>query len=63
MNYTKQETPPSKLKCLISFKHHKTHQNIPSKIEFTKHNIKLSFPSISHDSLSYLNDIFTFLYY
>lgn len=62
MNYTKQETPPSKLKCLISFKHHKTHQNIPSKIEFTKHNIKLSFPSISHDSLSYLNDIFTPLF-
>ena len=62
MNYTKQETPPSKLKCLISFKQHKTHQNIPSKIEFTKHNIKLSFPSISQDSLSFLNNIFTPLF-
>ena len=54
---TKKETIPSKIKCVLSFKQFKSQQNIPTKIEFTEHNMKITFTHIANDSLSFVNDL------
>ena len=58
----KKENVPSKIKCVLSFKQFKSQQNIPSKIEFTEHNMKITFTNIPTDSLSFVSDLLHPLY-